>query len=144
MNRFVSHVALSALVCWSSPLLAQDNADGLLCPDQVILRVPPTIVASNIVACGIGMQMNLPGVTYTAPPGCCALFLVYTPEHASTTHRAGSNTYTQPAGSVATYIGRYRCRRNTFLFFTWGGECEEMSFGAADRVVTYVQYTCRE
>lgn len=115
------------------------------CPHQVIARVPDSVVASNVVRCGTGIEWNFGTFRYSTPPGTCALLLTYTPEHATTQASASSYTYTQPLLPVTTYIGRYRCVTSRFLWFLpIGSSCEEIFFGAADRVPSYVQHRCED
>ena len=145
MRNLLSHVALVAASFGCAPLAAQQGAENVRCPDQVIQRVPPELTATNVVVCGTGVQIDIGGVSYTSPPGTCALFITYTPEHTTTRQQVGSNTYTEPAGAVRTYIGRYRCRQITFFFvFPWTSVCEEIAFAAADVIPTYAQYPCRD
>lgn len=75
MNQFVALLVPFAIALAAAPSRAQSD-----CPNLGTIIAPATVVYGPISSCGVGLEIELAGVHYTAKQGKCPAWSAYTPE----------------------------------------------------------------
>lgn len=146
MNNLLSRLSIVALLACNASMMAQGSEEPapVRCGHHVVERLPTQISASNLTSCGAGVQINLPGISYTTPPGFCALLIVVTPEHYVPRAQENSNTNVIQSGTVSVRAFRYECVASTFLWLiTISSTCVDRGSFEIDRIPNYIQVPCR-
>ena len=76
------------------------------CPHQEIVRQAESIRAGRSMGCG-GVTIATDGIKFESR--ICPAYVLITPAHDRTGFRAGSGTYTEPAGRVDVTLLKFTC-----------------------------------
>ena len=115
------------------------------CPDQVAKQVAPDVKTFHLQECGGGVKGKFAGLRVRTPKNRCPLFVIITPGHAKTVHRAGSGTFTRAVKTLDIARVDFDCVQH-WLFgvipIPISSSCQQIGEKKAGAVTHYEQASC--
>ncbi len=118
------------------------RAQAYLCPDQVTVDKPTSVVYGPDLGCG-GLNVDMGGVQLDGTSKNCPSFAVIVPAHASTSRSRNSNTYTMPLQTIRITRLDFACKTRWFLIFPIGSECRRIALFKMLRIGEHVEIQIR-